>query len=65
MEFVSGITMILFAILGLWLAFWLYISLPAGMARERNRDPVAWVIISLVCSPLFAIFFLWALGDAK
>ncbi len=44
---------------------WLYILLPADMARERNRDPLIWVLISIVGSPLLAILLLIALGDAR
>ncbi|MEP3634086.1 MAG: hypothetical protein ABJQ23_20010 [Shimia thalassica] len=42
----------------------LFIVLPAQMASGRNRNPVVWVLISLVGSPLLAILLLLALGDA-
>lgn len=54
------------AVFGLmiWLTIWLVFLLPAEMAKERRRDPVAWVLISLLGSPFLAIFLLWFLGEA-
>lgn len=48
----------------LWFMLWLFILLPAKMARERNRDALIWVLISLFGSPILAILLLIALGDA-
>lgn len=44
--------------------YWLYIELPGDMARERHRDPAAWIIIAFIGSPFLAIFLLWFFGDA-
>jgi len=43
-------------------AIWFIFVLPANMARDRNRSPGLWVLISLVGSPLLAILLLMALG---
>lgn len=48
----------------LFFIVWLYVLLPSDMARERRRDPMVWVLISIVGSPLLAILLLMALGDA-
>ena len=44
---------------------WLCILLPADMAKERNRSPLAWVLISLFASPLLAIILLALIGEAQ
>jgi hypothetical protein len=49
--------------LALYLLVWFYIWLPSDMARERNREPFAWILISILGSPFLAIFLLWLLGD--
>lgn len=51
--------------LALYLLVWLYIWLPSDMAKERNREPFAWVLISIVGSPFLAIILLWLLGEAE
>jgi hypothetical protein len=47
----------------LWFAIWLAILLPHRMAVARNRDGVAWVLVSLLGSPFVAIIGLWLLGE--
>lgn len=57
---------VLFVILGLvffYFSLWILILLPADMAEARGRSAFNWVLISLFCSPGFAIFLLWWLGD--
>ncbi|WP_085306966.1 hypothetical protein [Planktotalea arctica] len=51
------------ALFCLWLLFLLVVTVPSDMAKERNRDPFAWVLISLPGTPFLAIFLLWLLGD--
>lgn len=60
----DGLFVLLFALAALWFALWLTILLPARMATARGRSAVVWVLLSLIFSPLFAIVFLWLLGDA-
>ena len=61
----SGIAAL--AVLGFmfWFIVWLLFLLPADMARDRNRSPFAWVLISLIFSPFLAILLLIVLGDAE
>ncbi|MGH1457336.1 MAG: hypothetical protein ACRBBT_00390 [Paracoccaceae bacterium] len=42
---------------------WLYIMLPASMAKNRNRSPVIWVLIAIVGSPILAVLLLIAMGE--
>ena len=49
---------------GLTLVVWVYILLPAEMARNRNRNKLGWVLISLFFSPVIAIIGLLVLGGA-
>ena len=48
-----------------WFLFWLMIQVPRDMARERKRDPVAWVLLSLLGSPFLAILLLLWLGEVE
>ena len=41
---------------------WLYIILPAQMARSRNRTVVGWILISLIVSPVLSLLALLYLG---
>lgn len=59
MEALLAIVLLLISI---WFLWWIAITVPMEMARARNRDAAGWVIVSIFCSPLAAIFFLWILG---
>jgi hypothetical protein len=61
---VEGLLAFFFGVALLWFTLWLYILVPARMARSRGRSAVVWVLLSLIFSPVLAIFFLWFLGDA-
>lgn len=50
--------------LALWFGLWLFILLPANMAKARNRSATIWVLISLFGSPILAVLLLIALGRA-
>ncbi|WP_278922585.1 hypothetical protein [Pseudophaeobacter profundi] len=63
-ELLGGLVGLAAAIAALYFILWLFVFLPADMARARRRDPVIWVLISIVGSPLLAILLLIALGDA-
>lgn len=60
----EGLFSIVFGLLALFVVFWLYILLPAGMAERRDRSQLIWVLISLFGSPILACLLLLALGDA-
>ncbi len=45
------------------LAIWIWVVLPADMARKRGRSQVGWVLVSLVGNPFLAIILLLLLGD--
>ncbi len=47
---------------GFWIVLWLYVLLPVGMARNRNRSAFIWVLIGLFGSPILAVLLLLALG---
>lgn len=49
------------AILGLF-GVWLVVYVPYDMAKRRGRDPVVWVLVSLL-APLLPIGLLWLLGN--
>ena len=58
----SGALGIFALLLGLWIVLWLYFLLPAGIARNRNRSALIWVLISLFGSPILAVLLLLAPG---
>lgn len=57
---ISGIFLLLALLFGLWL----YVLLPSGMARRRNRSAFIWVLIGLIGSPILAVLLLLALGNS-
>ena len=64
-DIASSIPALLTSALVIWVVIWLFILLPARMARERKRSATIWVLISFVGSPALAILLLIALGDAN
>jgi hypothetical protein len=60
----GGVVFLLALFVGLWFALWLYVLLPARMARNRNRSAVIWVLIGLFGSPILAVLLLLALGNS-
>ena len=60
--FLGWKTALAFAVGAILFLFWLVIIVPRDMARERGREEVAWIVVSLVGSPFLAIFLLWVLG---
>ena len=52
-------------ILTLIVILWLYIFLPAKMARKRGRSTIGWILLFWFISPLWGIIVLLVLGDSK
>jgi hypothetical protein len=61
MEGPFSVLILLFAV---FVVVWFYIVLPARMASRRGRSAFGWVLVSLICSPLLAMFLLLVMGDA-
>ena len=57
--------LIIAIIVALILTLWLYIFLPASMARKRGRSVIGWVLLFWIISPLWGIIILLVLGDSK
>lgn len=54
------------AVIGILIFFlWLFILLPAKMAKKRGRSAVGWVLLFLIVSPFWGIIILLVLGDSK
>lgn len=62
---VDGVSFLILGVITLFFALWLYILLPADMAKRRNRSQLIWVLISIFGSPILACLLLLALGDAE
>lgn len=65
MDFWGVLLLIVAFALMVYVMYALCIAIPMDMARDRHRDPVLWLIVSFLCSPFVAIFFLWILGDVS
>ena len=48
-----------------FLALWLCIFLPAGMARRRGRSALGWVLLAWITPPIVAIIALRIVGDSS
>ena len=59
----SGLFMFAMAAALLYLGLWIYVLLPADMARDRHRSAFGWVLMSLLFSPVLACLLLWLLGE--
>lgn len=46
-------------------AVWFYVVLPISMATARGRSAVAWLLVSLIFSPVIAILGLLIAGRAR
>lgn len=55
---------LLIALLGLLWAFFIRIYIAYRMAKNRQRDPLGWVLLSFFFSPLLTWIILLIAGDA-
>jgi hypothetical protein len=60
----DSLVILIFALMALYLALWVYIFLPAQMAEARGRSAFGWVLVSLFFSPVAAVILLFLIGDA-
>jgi hypothetical protein len=58
-EFAMGLLM--FACI--WALLFLWIGVPARMAKARNRNPGHWALVSMMGTPVLAIVLLLALDE--
>lgn len=54
---------ILSVICGLVFVYYLYIGITSNMAKKRHRDPLGWVLLSFVISPIWVWIILLIAGD--
>ena len=52
-------------LVGLIVAWLLWIHIPAKMARTRGRSALGWVLLTWILSPLWTIILLLVLGDSS
>lgn len=45
--------------------YWVYIHITYRMAKNRHRDPLGWVLLSIFVSPLLTWIILLIAGDAN
>lgn len=43
--------------------YWIYIHITYRMAKNRHRDPLGWVLLSILVSPLLTWIILLIAGD--
>lgn len=56
---------ILVGLVALYVAVWIFILLPAGMATSRGRSAFGWVLVNLLISPILACLLLLMLGQSS
>lgn len=56
---IAGIVLSILLLIHFW------IRLPIKMARKRGRDPLGWVLIFWLLSPIWGILILWLAGDRR
>jgi uncharacterized membrane-anchored protein len=61
----EAILIILGAVAACFLLYFVYIGITLRMARNRHRDPLGWVLLSLFVSPLLTWIILFIVGDKK
>lgn len=61
----SAILSITLLFIVLIVLLWLYILLPANMAKKRGRSVAGWIILFWIISPLWGTIALLVLGDSK
>ena len=57
--------MVLGVVVALALVYFVYIGITLKMAKNRHRDPLGWILLSLFVSPLLTWIILLIVGDAK
>ena len=57
--------LVLGIIVALALVYYVYIGITLKMAKNRHRDPLAWILLSLLVSPLLTWIILLVVGDAE
>ena len=55
--------MILVFLAALAFAYWIYIGITYRMAKNRDRDPLGWILLSLFVSPLLTWIILLIAGN--
>lgn len=60
----TSLILLIVTIIGLAICVGLYVCV-AKMAQNRGRNPVLWLILSFVGTPLLMIIILWFIGDAN
>ena len=57
--------MVLAVGVSLAIVYYVYIGITLKMAKNRHRDPLGWILLSLFVSPLLTWIILLIVGDAK
>lgn len=56
---------ILVVVAALAFVYWIYIGITRRMAKNRHRDPLGWVLLSIFVSPFLTWIILLIVGDEK
>ena len=60
---IEALFALLLGLVALYFGLWIFILLPADMAKARGRSAFGWVLVSIFFSPILACLLLWLLGD--
>lgn len=61
----SWVWSIWIGIFSLFLIYLFHIRIPINMAKKRRRDPLGWVLLSFVISPLLVYIILLCVGNSS
>jgi hypothetical protein len=59
---IEGLFLPIFGLAALYFTLWLFILLPARMAKMRGRSAFGWVLVSILFPPFLASLLLWLLS---
>lgn len=57
--------MVLALVAGVAIVYYVYIGITLKMAKNRHRDPLGWILLSIFVSPLLTWIILLIVGDAN
>jgi len=59
---IEALFALLLGLAALYFGLWIFILLPADMAKAMGRSAFGWVLVSIFFSPILACLLLWLLG---
>jgi len=61
---IGALIYVLGFVLALWILYIFYIRITKNMAEKRNRDPLGWILLSILVSPIVTWIILLIVGKS-